>query len=112
MYQLDATARESIAVALRELGRDEDRPISIDGDVWVGGDEGRYETMHPAVAHREVVNAILDHDLVKAATREQDSTWEALKWLLSHGPLPRDVPATHRHVIEMAKAAEEWNSVK
>lgn len=113
MYQLDTAARETIATSLRDLRRDEDRPITIDGDVWVGGArDGRYESMHPAVAHREVVDAVLDHELVQVATREQDSTWEALKWLLSLGPLPHDVPATHRNAIEMAKAAGDWNSTK
>lgn len=113
MYQLDAAARETIAIALRELGTDEDRPIHIDGDVWVGTDQdGRYENMHPAVAHRRVVNTVLDHELVQIATREQDTLWEALKWLLSASNPPRNIPDEHKDVIAMAQAAAEWNAVK
>jgi hypothetical protein len=115
MYQLDAAARETIANALRELGTDEDRPIHIDGDVWVGHDtNGRYENMHPAVAHRRVVNTVLDHELVQIAMREQDSTWETLKWLLANVKVPKSshIPEEHRHVVEMAQAAVEWNAVK
>lgn len=120
MYELDKIVREAVAQDVRKMADDPERPITIEGEVWVhrphvGDDgesrDGQYLNMHPAVAAREMVNAVLDHQLVQLKLNESDEVWEALKWVLTHGKVPKHIPEEHALVLDLAQDAAAWSGM-
>lgn len=71
--------RASIAATIEGLKNDNDLPIEVCGLVYCGD---KYEDMSGGEAERIVVDAVLDHEYVKAQLEENEALWEFAKWMV------------------------------
>lgn len=98
---------EEIDREIRSLAEDADRPIHVEGDVWVPDrNGGEYFDMDPREARQAIIKAVIDHHSVATAIAEREKFWEALKWTMAHAKLPKDIPPQHAEVFIAAGHAQ------
>lgn len=89
MEQLGFNQRAGIAASLETLRKDRDCPVYIEGDLWTGRD---YSDMDDGEAARIVVDAVLDHPVLRGILEERDALWRALKWVVGETSIPGPIP--------------------